>query len=68
MTACIADQNANIEEVHHQRTFTQLAVQNAEVDLVLKTRNREHVEQIVEALKRCGFKARAHPLEPKPLY
>jgi threonine dehydratase len=59
VTACIADQNANIEEVHHQRAFSQLAVQNAEVDVVIKTRNREHVAQIVEALQRCGFTARA---------
>ena len=63
VTACVAEQNANIEEVHHQRAFTALAVQNAEVDLVLKTRNREHVGQIVAALKRAGFKARAHPVE-----
>ena len=63
VTACIAEQNANIEEVHHQRAFTALAVQNAEVDLVLKTRNHEHVAQIVAALKRAGFNARAHPVE-----
>ena len=63
VTACLAEQNANIEQVHHQRAFTSLAVQNAEVDLVLKTRNHEHVDQIVEALKRAGFKARAHPVE-----
>ena len=63
VTACVADQNANIEQVHHQRAFTSLAVQNAEVDLVLKTRSHEHVGQIVEALKRAGFKARAHPVE-----
>jgi threonine dehydratase len=63
VTACVAEQNANIEQVHHQRAFTALAVQNAEVDLVLKTRNREHVTQIVEALKRAGFNARAHPVE-----
>jgi threonine dehydratase len=62
VTACVAEQNANIEEVHHQRAFTALAVQNAEVDLVLKTRNHEHVKQIVEALQRCGFNARSHPL------
>jgi threonine dehydratase len=61
VTACIADQNANIEEVHHQRAFTSLAVQNAEVEVVLKTRNHEHVEQIVEALRGCGFTARSHP-------
>ena len=63
VTACVAEQNANIEEVHHQRAFTALAVQNAEVDLVLKTRNHAHVAQIVEALHRAGFKARAHPVE-----
>ena len=55
----LAEQNANIEEVHHQRAFTSLAVQNAEIELVLKTRNREHVDQIVEALHHAGFQARA---------
>ena len=63
VTACLAEQNANIEEVHHQRAFTTLAVQNAELDLVLKTRNRQHVGEIVEALQRAGFKARAIPVE-----
>ena len=47
------------QQVHHQRAFTSLAVQNAELDLVLKTRNHEHVAQIVEALKKLGFNARS---------
>ena len=59
VTACVAAQNANIEEVHHQRAFSHLAVQNAEVDLVIKTRNHAHVGEIVAALQRIGFKARA---------
>jgi len=63
VTACLAEQNANIDQVHHQRTFTSLAVQNAELDLVLKTRNREHVGEIVAALRACGFKARAHAVD-----
>jgi len=58
VTACVAGQNANIEEVHHQRAFTHLAVQQAEVDLVLKTRNHEHVREIVAALGAAGFAAR----------
>jgi threonine dehydratase len=58
VTACLAEQNANIEEVHHQRAFTHLAVQNAEVDLVLKTRNHDHVAEIVAALTAAGFAAR----------
>ncbi|HUL55361.1 MAG TPA: threonine ammonia-lyase, partial [Usitatibacter sp.] len=60
VTAILARENANIEQVHHQRTFTSLAVQNAELDLVLKTRNHEHVRQIVAALHAAGFRARAH--------
>ena len=63
VTACIAAQNANIDQVHHQRAFSKLTVQNAELEVVLKTRNREHVAEIVAALERAGFKARAHPVE-----
>jgi threonine dehydratase len=59
VAACVAENNANIDEVRHQRAFAQLAVQNAELELVLKTRNREHVQEIVAALGKCGFKARA---------
>ena len=59
VAACVAENNANIEEVRHQRAFTQLAAQNAELELIVKTRNREHVKEIVTALKGCGFNARA---------
>ncbi|HST01449.1 MAG TPA: threonine ammonia-lyase [Usitatibacter sp.] len=59
VAACVAEHNANIDEVRHQRAFAQLAVQNAELELVLKTRNREHVQEIVAALGGGGFKARA---------
>ncbi len=58
ITSVIADANANIEEVHHQRAFTNLPVQTAEVEFVLKTRNYAHVEQIVAKLGEVGFKAR----------
>ena len=58
ITSVIADANANIEEVHHQRAFTNLPVQTAEVEFVLKTRNYAHVEQIVIKLGEVGFKAR----------
>ena len=58
ITSVIADANANIEEVHHQRAFTNLPVQTAEVEFVLKTRNYAHVEQIVIDLGEAGFRAR----------
>jgi threonine dehydratase len=63
VTACLAEQNANIEEVHHQRAFTHLAVQNAEVDLVLKTRSHDHVREVVAALGEAGFAARVRTFD-----
>jgi threonine dehydratase len=60
ITACLADANANIEEVHHQRVFSNLPVQSTEVDFVLETRGHEHVGQIIAALETAGFHARLH--------
>ena len=60
VTRVLAENNANIEEVHHQRAFTRLPVQSAEVDFVLETRDMEHVQQILAALNAAGYKARLH--------
>jgi threonine dehydratase len=37
-----------------------LPVQTVEVDFVLETRDREHVQQVIEALGAAGFAARLH--------
>ncbi len=60
VTAALAEANANIEEVHHERAFTQLPVQSAVVDFVLQTRGHDHVKQIIAALEIAGFNARLH--------
>jgi threonine dehydratase len=60
VTACLAEANANIEEVHHERAFSQLPVQSAVVDFVLQTRGHDHVRQLIAALEAAGFKARLH--------
>jgi threonine dehydratase len=60
VTTCLGEANANIEEVHHQRAFTNLPLQTAEVDFVLQTRGREHVDEIIRALRAAGFAARVH--------
>ena len=59
ITALVAEAGANIDEVHHQRAFTLLAAQNVEIELVLQTRGREHVQQVIECLRGAGFAARA---------
>ncbi|MBF6631687.1 MAG: threonine ammonia-lyase [Comamonas sp.] len=57
ITATVAEAGANIGEVHHQRAFTMLAAQNVEIDLVLQTRNPQHVEQVLAALNQRGMQA-----------
>ncbi len=53
----MAEAGANIEEAHHQRAFTMLAAQNVEIKLVLQTRGRAHIEQLLAALKAAGMEA-----------
>ena len=57
VTRCLADANANIEEVHHQRAFTSLPVLSAEVEFVLQARGAEHVAAIRAALEQAGYKS-----------
>ena len=57
ITATVADAGANIEEVHHQRAFTMLSVQNVEIELVLQTRGPAHVAEVLRTLNAAGFEA-----------
>jgi threonine dehydratase len=60
ITRVLASNNANIEEVHHQRAFTTLSAQYTEVDVVVQTRNASHINELIAALKQEGFDARVH--------
>lgn len=57
ITATVAQAGANIDEVHHQRAFTTLSAQNAEIDLVIQTRNRTHIADVLALLHANGFQA-----------
>jgi threonine dehydratase len=57
ITATVAQTGANINEVQHQRAFTLLAAQNVEIELVVQTRGREHLTQVLAALGAVGFEA-----------
>lgn len=59
-TKLIADAQANITEVHHQRAFTALPVRNVEVDFVLQTRGAEHIQEVIDILNAAGFAASNH--------
>ncbi|MEZ5727115.1 MAG: threonine ammonia-lyase [Burkholderiaceae bacterium] len=58
VTGLIADQNANIEEIRHQRAFTSVLARRVEVELVVQTRGRDHQQSLVSALGAAGYRAR----------
>lgn len=59
ITALVAEAGANIEEVRHQRAFTSLSVQNAEIELVMQTRSHAHVTEVLSILQKAGFDAQS---------
>jgi threonine dehydratase len=60
ISTVVAEAGANIDEVHHQRAFSMLAAQNVEVELVLQTRNLDHVKRVIAALQGAGFEAASY--------
>ena len=60
ITAVVAEAGANIDEVHHQRAFSTLSAQNVEVELVLQTRNRAHIDDVLARLTAAGYEAAAY--------
>ena len=55
VAAIIGGNGANIVEVHHQRLFHDTSVKRAELDVVIETQNRRHVDTIIDALVAGGF-------------
>lgn len=51
----IADMNANIYAIHHDRMAKDVTLNAAEVEFELETRSREHANRIVRRLEREGY-------------
>jgi len=58
VTRLLADADANIVEVHHQRAFSSLSLQSADVEFVLLTRGLEHLQQIMDTLGAGGYQVK----------
>lgn len=54
----IGRSSANIIEVYHQRLFYDVPAKRADIDVVLETRNSEHVTEIIVSLEEHGFPTR----------
>ncbi len=60
LSKVIGDADANIIEILHNRLTGEVEVGRAEVELVLLTRGREHVEDVLSRLRAAGYEARRH--------
>ncbi|MGA8381369.1 MAG: threonine ammonia-lyase [Stellaceae bacterium] len=58
VSGIIGEHAGNIVEVHHQRLFHDTSVKRAELDVVVETQNRRHVETLIAALNAAGFTTR----------
>lgn len=47
---------ANVLEVHHERAFAESAWNDVDVDLVLETKGKSHIEEILEQMKAKGYR------------
>src|SRR5215813_7145410 len=54
----LGEAGANIIEVSHQRTFSDLPAKAALLQLVIETRDRSHLEEVVARLTAAGFNLR----------
>ncbi len=55
ITAILGEQGANIEEVTHQRTFAELPVRYARIEVAIATRGPAHLVSVIDALRAAGF-------------
>jgi threonine dehydratase len=52
---CIADSNANVLHIHHDRSRRDLAVNLTAVELELETRGEDHVADLRKILRQAGY-------------
>ena len=56
IAAIIGETDANIMEVYHQRAFSGLPAKQADLDVVIETRDPDHVHDIMTQLTAAGFR------------
>ena len=58
ITNVIGQAGGNIMDITHHRLFVDLPVKRAEIDVLVETRNANHVAEIIEMLEKAGFSTR----------
>jgi threonine dehydratase len=58
VTSVIGEAGANIMEVSHQRLFGHVEAKSTDLDVVMETRDRAHVDDVMAKLTAAGFKTK----------
>lgn len=56
VSGVLGEAGANIVEVYHQRVFTDLPARGTELNLVIETRDRSHLEAVLAQLEAVGYR------------
>jgi threonine dehydratase len=59
VSAVIGQMGANIVEVAHNRLALDVPAKGAEFDIMIETRDAQHTQEIMDALRECGYPPRA---------
>ncbi|KRB51059.1 MAG: threonine ammonia-lyase [Pseudomonadota bacterium] len=59
VSAVIGQMGANIIEVAHNRLALDVPAKGAEFDIMIETRDAQHTQEIMDALRECGYPPRA---------
>ncbi len=62
----LGDADANIIEVHHQRTFSDNSAKATDIDVVAELRDADHAEKVLLRLEEAGYRVRRLSAEPAP--
>jgi threonine dehydratase len=55
LTTQIAEQRANVVEIHHNRAFSKANLGEAMVEVTLETTGRAHIQELIDGLSRQGW-------------
>ena len=61
LLASVAANGANVIDVHHERWLNKASIGEVEIDLSLETRSSEHVNALIEELRREGYEVKVLP-------
>ena len=63
VTRLLGENNANIVDIRHQRAFTNLSLRFADVEFVIQTLGKEHINHILDVLKEAKYEASIPEME-----